>query len=66
MVMQIAFGIFFGVLFLAVFVGIIVGLAYYIGNKQNSIPHFIEEPKRKPRKGKSPIQEWWDSYDDED
>ena len=66
MVIQIAFGIFFGFLFLAMFVGLILGLAYYFGKKAEEVPHFIEEPKQKQRKHKSPIQEWWDSFDEGD
>ena len=66
MVIQIAFGIFFGVLFLAVFAGMLIGLSYIISKGSEGIPRFIEEPKEKPRKRKSTIQDWWDRYDEGD
>ena len=67
MIFQIAMGIFFGFLFLAVFVGVILGIAYIV-SKEDEVPHFIEEPKkRKPHKTtKTSVKDWWDRYDEGD
>ena len=62
MVIQIALGIFLGVLFLAILAGVIVGIGYIIGREQD-VPGFIEEPKKKR---KPTIQDWWDRYDDDE
>ena len=66
MVIQIAFGIFFGVILLCLFAIILLAIAFYFGKREEKVPHFIKEPKEKPRKHKSTIQDWWDRYDDDE
>lgn len=61
MIMQIAWGIFVGFILIVVLIVAILSVAYIIGKKQDELPRFIEEPKK--RKPKAKVREWWD--DDE-
>ena len=62
MVIQIAMGIFLGFLFLAIFAFLLLGFAY-IASKEENVPHFIEEPKKRH---KTSVQDWWDRYDEDE
>ena len=62
MVMQIAWGIFVGFILIVVLIVAILSVAYIIGKKQDEVPRFIEEPKK--RKSHASVKDWWDRYDD--
>ena len=64
MVIQIAAGIFLGFLFLLIFAVVILGFAY-IASKEENVPRFIEEPKKRKHTHAS-VQDWWDRFDEED
>lgn len=64
MVIQIAAGIFLGFLFLLIFAVVILGFAY-IASKEDDVPRFIEEPKKRKHTHAS-VQDWWDRFDEED
>ena len=64
MVIQIAAGIFLGFLFLLIFAVVILGFAY-IASKEDNVPRFIEEPKKRNHTHAS-VQDWWDRFDEED
>lgn len=63
MVMQIAWGIFVGFILIVVLLVAILSIAYIIGKKQDEVPRFIEEPKK--RKSRASVKDWWDRYDDD-
>lgn len=62
MIMQIAWGIFVGFILIVALVVAILALGYVIGKKQDEVPRFIEEPKK--RKSHASVKDWWDRYDD--
>ena len=64
MVIQIAAGIFLGFLFLLIFAVVILGFAY-IASKEENVPRFIDEPKKRKHTHAS-VQDWWDRFDEED
>ena len=57
MIMQIAWGIFLGFILIVVLLVVILSVAYIIGKKQDEVPKFIEEPRK--RKQKAKVKEWW-------
>ena len=63
MVMQIAWGIFVGFILIVVFLVAILSVAYILGKKQDEVPKFIKEPRK--RKSRTSVQDWWDRYDDD-
>lgn len=62
MVMQIAWGIFVGFILIVVMVVVILLIAYLFSKKNDEVPRFIEEPKK--RKSHASVKDWWDRYDD--
>lgn len=61
MIMQIAWGIFVGFILIVALLVAILSVAYVIGKKQDEVPRFIEEPKK--RKSRAHVKEWWKDDD---
>ena len=61
MIMQIAWGIFVGFILITVLLVVILSLAYILGKKQDEVPRFIKEPKK--RKSRAQTKEWWTDDD---